>query len=273
MNKTEIEWCDSTWNPVTGCLHGCEYCYARGIAKRFGTRKNAYSEIPDAHLFVRGNVKMPVLDSPVMFMAESPEDGCSGEEIGANPYPAGFTPTFHRYRLDWPQKQKEPRTIFVGSMTDLFGDWAPDEWIKEVFKACEAAPQHRYLFLTKNPQRYCDLANNGKLPQNKNFWYGTTITKRGDLTFPGGIRYNTFLSIEPLLEPLDAGIGSFGSARWVIIGAETGSRKNKVVPRREWIDNIVNDGAVIAKVFMKNSLIPIVGEENMLRQFPWEEPQ
>ena len=36
MNKTKIDWCDSTWNPVTGCLHGCEYCYARGIANRFG---------------------------------------------------------------------------------------------------------------------------------------------------------------------------------------------------------------------------------------------
>ena len=66
--------------------------------------------------------------------------------------------------------------IFVGSMADLFGRWVPDDWIEQVFDACRRAPRHTYLFLTKNPQRYCDLASAGKLPTEPNFWYGTTIT-------------------------------------------------------------------------------------------------
>jgi hypothetical protein len=72
-----------------------------------------------------------------------------------------------------------------------------------------------------------------------------------------------------LQEPLDAGLGSFGIASWIIIGAETGNRNNKIIPKKEWIDNIC-EGADIthAAVFMKDSLIPIVGEENMRREFP-----
>ena len=73
------------------------------------------------------------------------------------PYPWFFLPTLHRYRLDQPSKWSEPRTIFVCSMADLFGKWVPDEWITEVFRACDAAPRHRYMFLTKNPKRYAEL--------------------------------------------------------------------------------------------------------------------
>jgi protein gp37 len=57
-------------------------------------------------------------------------------------------------------------------MADLFGEWVPDEWIEEVFKACAAAPRHRYMFLTKNPKRYHELMKNGCLPLESNYWYG-----------------------------------------------------------------------------------------------------
>lgn len=83
--------------------------------------------------------------------------------------------------------------------------------------ACKRAPQHTYLFLTKNPKRYCNLANAGKLPQQDNFWYGSSVTHKGALAFTQGVTYNTFLSIEPLLENLDAGLGSFGDARVVSV--------------------------------------------------------
>ena len=155
-------------------------------------------------------------------------------------------------------------------MADLFGDWVPDEWIAEVFKACEAAPQHRYLFLTKNPTRYCKIAYDGWLPDAKNFWYGSTITRKGESFFAGGVHWNAFVSIEPLLEPLDVGIGSFGGAKWVIVGAETGNRKGKIIPKREWVENIVEAAQITKmKVFMKESLRELMGAD-FRQELPWE---
>lgn len=244
MNPTRIDWADYTWNPLTGCKHGCEYCYARKIAVRFGT----------------------MLDEQPL------KNGCyvCKSKIKGNPYPHIFEPTLHPYRLGEPGMMKKPQTIFVCSMADLFGDWVPEDWILTVFKACLRAPQHRYLFLTKNPKRYCELCNNGltEFFKNKNFWFGTTVTKHGDHYFsPIGI--NTFLSIEPLLENLDAGIGSFGGTKWIIVGAETGDRKNKVVPEKAWVDNICEAAALTgAKVFMKESLREIMGNE-FVQEFPW----
>lgn len=257
MNKTKIEWCDSTWNPVTGCLHGCEYCYARGIAERFGghtmdgdtTIDSFYDEVLDEALFV---------------------ERTNGKKVKA-PYPFGFKPTLHRYRLGEYEKKKG-RTIFVCSMADLFDSWVPDSWIEEVFAACEKAPQHRYLFLTKNPQRYIDLARAGKLPAKDNMWYGTTATTPDEQFFWGGA-WHTFVSIEPILRDYTGEIGGMCDtfAQWVIVGAETGKRKGKVIPEKSWIEEITK--TCIEKnicLLMKDSLIPIVGEENMFREFPWD---
>jgi len=164
---------------------------------------------------------------------------------------------------------KKTRTIFVCSMADLFGGWVPGRWIEEVFSACDKAPQHRYLFLTKNPQRLCDLANSGKLPARRNWWYGSTVDRMDAQQYPGRFLDNVFVSIEPLTERLDVGLGSFGRAKWIIIGAETGNRKGKVVPEKEWIETICAAADIgHAAVFMKDSLIPIVGKENMRREFP-----
>ena len=81
----------------------------------------------------------------------------------------------HRYRLNQPERQAEPQTVFVCSMADLFGRWVPTSWIAEVLDACRRAPQHRYLFLTKNPARYLQLDYMGLLPHENNFWYGRYI--------------------------------------------------------------------------------------------------
>lgn len=251
MRKSKIEWCDSTWNPVTGCLHGCEYCYARRIANRFSYTKD-WKAFPS-------NLE---LDEPII-------DAVTGR---ATAYPHGFAPTLHRYRLDEPQKWNTPKTIFVCSMADLFGEWVPDEWIEEVFAVCDAAPQHRYLFLTKNPRRYLTLAEADKLRKGENFWYGSTITNPDAPFFFSG-NHNTFLSIEPLLKPFPNAIGEpnlESMPKLMIIGAETGNRKDKVIPQKEWVDSICEAADIAySAVFMKDSLIPIVGSENMRREFPW----
>ncbi len=266
MKNTKIEWCDSTWNPVTGCFHGCEYCYARRIANRFGGFDPSPSNSDgrwNTIQYEKDAERLGVLNSMQVRKQKN------GKLVPA-PYPFGFTPTLHEYRLEQPQKWINLQTIFVCSMADLFGQWVPDEWIEKVFSACDKAPQHRYIFLTKNPQRLCDLANSGKLPKKDNFWYGSTMDSMKAKRYPGRFRDNTFVSIEPLTERLDVGLGSFGSCKWIIIGAETGNRKGKVVPEKEWIDIICEAAEITnAAVFMKDSLIPIVGEENMRRELPW----
>ena len=290
MKKTKIEWCDSSWNPVTGCYHDCEYCYARRIAKRFGGNDTASTFRPFQYDWHRADDNRDLFydeasrEKPMLFVVNKPLflprrfDKKATKKYGRQifdckkaPYPFDFNPTFHRYRLDEPASWTQPRNIFVCSMADLFGDWVPDEWILEVFAACERAPQHRYLFLTKNPKRYGDLARAGKLPQRDNMWYGSTLDNMGARRYPGRFLDNTFVSIEPLTEYMDVGLGSFGGDKWVIIGAETGNRKGKVTPKKEWVDKICEAADIThMAVFMKDSLISIVGEENMRREFPWD---
>lgn len=248
MEKTKIDWAESTYNPVTGCNHNCKYCYARSIATRFG-----------------GNaINIPhILDKP--FIADGKKQ----------PYPFGFVPTFHRYRLG-EYANKAGRNIFVCSMADLFGEWVPDEWIKEIFADCISAPQHNYLFLTKNPERYVELLLKEQLPEKRNMWYGVTVTNTAQAEEAERVMQDmsdiagAFLSIEPILEDvskvIDITIANF--VDWVIVGAETGRRKNKIVPQREWIEKIVT----ICKefnipIFMKSSLKEIWGNE-LLQEYP-----
>ncbi len=248
MDKTKIEWADATWNPVTGCKHGCEYCYARRIAGRFGTKLPDESGYPEAH----GGVHR------------------LERKIKNNPYPYIFEPTFLPFRLKEPAQKTKPQTIFVCSMADLFGAWVPTKWIVDVLDACWAAPQHRYLFLTKNPARYAELDKLALLPREENFWYGSTLDSMEVKRFRGLVRLNTFVSIEPLTERMNVGLGSFGGDRLVIIGAETGNRKGKVTPEKEWVDTICAAADLThAAVFMKDSLLPIMGE-NMRRELPWD---
>lgn len=218
MNKTKIEWCDSTLNPVIGCTHNCPFCYARRMNQRF-------KWIDDFS-----------------------------------------KPQFFPERLEQ-LKCKTPKNIFMDSMSDI-ADWE-EEWIEEVFRAIEKNPQHNYLFLTKRPYIYERM----KLLFHKdNVWCGATAIDRNSCILNNIYldqihELNTFLSIEPLLEEVGFGLGPY--VKWVIIGAETGKRKGKVIPKIEWIEKIVSEcDRYNIPVFMKDSLIPIVGVENMLREFP-----
>lgn len=258
--NTKIEWATMTWNPVTGCYHGCEYCYARGIARRFRAKGIEPAD----------GMRAAWLGSPVR-----------NSDGKIEPYPFGFMPTFHAYRLDEPTKIKTGKNIFVCSMADLFGEWVPDNWIADVLDACRKAPQHQYLFLTKNPSRYIELQRKRLIkPDDKNFWFGSTATSIEKKVF-GCNAMHTFLSCEPLLATWPPAtehnhwMENGTAPDWVILGAETGNRKDKVVPQKEWIDNIVEQCRMMGtKVFMKDSLIPIVGEQNMIREIPsglWRE--
>lgn len=224
MNKSAIDWCDFSWNPVTGCNFGCEYCYARRQATRFAgnTRLNMTNE----------QLKT---DTAGLYILEQPFKNYNGAVL---PFPAGFAPTFHKYRLGDPAKKKKPANIFVCSMADLFGNWIPEEWIEAVFEACKAAPQHNYLFLTKNPGRYQALAAAGKLPELPNFWYGSSITGPEN-SFWWSEYHHTFVSYEPMLKPL--GIADEDSAAkvdWIIAGAETGHRAGKITPEEGWLEEL-----------------------------------
>jgi protein gp37 len=186
-------------------------------------------------------------------------------------FPTGFFPTLHEYRLDLLQGIKTGANVFVCSMADLFGDWIPDEWIQKVFEACRKTPQHQYLFLTKNPERYDQYG--WCLETDPNFWFGATVTNNNDFS---NLFYSetsvmlSYLSIEPLQEEIFIRLERYlRYVKWIIIGAETGNQKNKIVPKASWVRNIVAAANVWGiPVFMKDSLIPIVGEENMRREFP-----
>ena len=272
MNNTRIDWCDSTWNPVTGCKGGCDYCYARSIANRFGgwttggvkTTQNFFSD-------------PPVLDSPLLLERKS------GKAVKA-PYPFAFTPTFHRYRLEEPLKKRKGQNIFVGSMADLFGRWVPTKWIVEVLDICREAPQHNYLFLTKFPERYVELDHLALLPHEENFWYGATITnakqmKRAAASI-GQLRQEvrSFFSMEPLMEDVarsEAWEMAYNGAyaNWIIIGAMTGPGSESQQPCREWVERIVDDVKnelspfYPIPVFMKGNLRKVWGRD-LIQEFP-----
>ena len=242
MNKTKIDWCEYTWNPVTGCKNNCKYCYARKIANRFANGGwEVYHEGDFTTLY---NAYPKAL------------------------YPARFEPTFYPHRLDELNRKTKGRSIFVCSMADLFGDWIPYSWIKEVLNACTESPHHTYLFLTKNPKRYMELEKEKLLPWSDNFWFGSSLTKPDDeFAWFKDKKFHWFVSIEPILEPFKA-LDYFHLPEWVIVGAETGNRKDKTIPKRGWIENIAEQCRAFGiPVFMKESLKEIMGND-FVQEYP-----
>ena len=250
MNRSKIDWTDYTWNPVTGCLNGCPYCFARRQSQRFGgdVRKNI-ADFGDERQFY-------TLEKPY---------AAANERVLA--FPFGFAPTFHQYRLDWPAKLKNCQNVFVCSMGDLFGPWVPSYWICQVIDACRQTDWHNYMFLTKYPERYRLLEHLALLPHEKNYWYGTTVTRAEDVGRIAELPQACwkFVSAEPLHGPMDfKGL----CTDWVIIGAETGNRRGKVAPEREWVEDIVAQCHIHdTPVFMKESLRELMGDE-FVQQFP-----
>ena len=239
----------------------CVYCYARRIAERFAGY-DTNDGLNQYKFGITGYKGQNIYEVDAK-MTRKTKDG----DTQIAPYPFGFVPTLHNYKLTELREWKEPKDIFVCSMADLFGSWIPDNWIARVIDACARYPQHRYFFLTKNPARYLDLFDAQGLKElqkpHDNFWFGTTVTTQ-DTEFFYRTDANCFLSIEPIHGNFDIGLEPLKAygIKWVIVGAETGNRVGKVKPEKEWIENIksicrIND----VPLFMKDSLRELMGDE------------
>jgi protein gp37 len=207
MAATSIQWCDVVWNPTTGCRKvspGCKHCYAEGVADRFWATQ--YPPVPARHACAH-----PLETRPRRFTDVQ----------------------VHPDRLDQPLRWREPRRVFVNSMSDLFHEDIPDGFIADVFGVMAAAPQHTFQVLTKRPERMREMLSafwfemgvaeglaawveDGKVADPgvgwplPNTWLGVSVEdqERADeripllLETPAAVR---FLSCEPLLGPVDLG--------------------------------------------------------------------
>ena len=162
---------------------------------------------------------------------------------------------------------KNQSKIFVNSMSDICC-WKKS-WIEKIISKIKEYPQHTFLILTKGPAVYIDY----KWPEN--VYLGITVTNENELTtytdqFAFISHNKFFLSIEPIQEKIDLNYfyeSDVGNVSWIIVGTETGNRKGKVIPRPEWIIDIVNYCYKNnIPLFMKDSLKNIYGE--LIKQFP-----
>jgi protein gp37 len=143
----------------------------------------------------------------------------------------------HEARLDQPRRWRKPRTIFVNSMSDLFHESVPSEFIARVFTVMEECPQHTFQILTKRAERLAELAPTLSWP--KNVWMGVSVedsraVARIDFlrNVPAAVR---FLSLEPLIGPL--GRLQLGGIDWVIVGGESGPGARPMESR--WVEELL----------------------------------
>ncbi|MCK9365286.1 MAG: phage Gp37/Gp68 family protein [Syntrophales bacterium] len=194
--KSAIEWTGSTWNPVTGCTKISPGCQ-HCYAERMAKRLQA---------------------------------------MGQKNYINGFNLTLHPHVLELPLTWKKPQTIFVNSMSDLFLQDIPTDFIKQVFDVMQKAPWHTFQVLTKRADRLAELSQ--ELPWTSNIWMGISVensdyTYRADLLRITGAHVK-FLSIEPLLGSL-SGL-SLEGIDWVIVGGESGPGARAM--KEEWVIEI-----------------------------------
>jgi len=203
-DKSAIEWTEATWNPVTGCDQISPGC-AHCYAKTFAERW-------------RG--------------------------IEGHPYEQGFDLRLWPQRLDQPQRWKRPRMIFVNSMSDLFHEEIPLDFIQQVFSSMKETHWHTFQILTKRPERLVEIADD--LPWPENVWMGVSIenrrfVQRADALreVPAAVR---FISAEPLLGPLE-GL-ELDQIDWLIAGGESGphARSMDVEWARELRDRCGTEG-------------------------------
>jgi protein gp37 len=206
-SKSTIEWTEVTWNPTTGCDRvstGCDNCYALTLAKR---------------LKAMG--------------AEKYQN--DGDSRTSGP---GFGVTVHPQALSAPLSWRQPRLVFVNSMSDLFHARVPLDFVREVFAVMAATPQHTYQVLTKRAARLRKVADQLDWPDN--LWMGVSVENSDALDrvddlrgVPAAVR---FLSCEPLLGPLDD--INLDGIDWVIAGGESGSGHRPLDP--EWVIDLRN---------------------------------
>lgn len=166
---------------------------------------------------------------------------------------------------------KKPKSIFIDSMSDI-GTWK-QEWFNAVIKAISDNPQHRYIALTKRLDLLVDKLNRSDRCVVNNLWVGTSVTTQAQADkykmidiWIGNI---DFFSIEPILEPIK--LAEYAIPKTLIIGAETGNRKGKVIPQKEWIDSLVRQADKHnCIVFMKESMRKIMGDDFRQDKLLWE---
>ncbi len=263
MNRTKIEWCQNpdgsegyTWNPITGCLNDCSYCWARGLAN--------------------GRLKSRMLANDNFALASQLGHDWVGH-MGAR----GDDPFYPRL---WPDRVTEilrghqhqswhkypGRGIFVCSMGDLFGQGVPKLWTHQVLdtiRIMQGGNQHwyptddRFYLLTKQPQK---LGYWSPFPDN--CWVGVSVTRNDEMIpamqalddIEAKVKY---ISFEPLLEHINvdsiAAASHYRWLDWLIIGAQT---KPTVLPEAKWVEEIISaaDNAGVP-VFLKDSLKPLIG--------------
>jgi protein gp37/ParB-like chromosome segregation protein Spo0J len=229
FSNEQIDWAKWTWNPVTGCLHGCRYCYAREIAEMREGYRPAYPR-GFAPLFHHER-----LDAPAN--TKVPKEA---------------------------QQDARLKRVFVCSMADLYGKWVPDEWVERVHASCIANPQWDYLMLTKFPRRYVGL----ELPPTAWLGTGIDEQKRVRLAEEAfcqirGVRVK-WLSLEPLLAPLQ--FNDLSMFDWVVIGSQSATRQPQNIeksghvaefaPPFEWVSRIVAQAREAGcKVYLKPNLL------------------
>lgn len=159
---------------------------------------------------------------------------------------------------------KRPNTYLMTSMSD-FSDWKK-EWRDKVFDKIAEYERHVCLFLTKRPSKI-------KFETNlENVWIGVTVTCKNDKKRIEEMTSNIkakhyFITFEPIFEEI--GDINLEKIDWVVIGTETGNRKGKITAEKEWVMSIVREARNKGvKIFMKESLCPIVKEDNMIQELP-----
>ena len=184
QDNTDIEWADWSWNPITGCLHGCPYCYARDIAFNIYPAEVAFdSTLWPERLTAPANQAVPA-------------DANDTDQVAR-------------------------KNIFTCSMADLFGRWVPSAWIERVLMAVTANPQWNFLFLTKFPKRMAefDIPANAWLGTTVDLQARVANAERAFAEVKAPVRW---LSIEPMLEPLK--FKRLDLFDWIVIGGASPSK-------------------------------------------------
>jgi protein gp37 len=231
-DKSSIEWTEATWNPTTGCDRvspGCDNCYALTLARR---------------LKAMGQAK---------YQAD-------GDPRTSGP---GFRLTLHHDVVDVPRRWRDPRVIFVNSMSDLFHQDVPLEFIQRVFTVMAETPHHTYQVLTKRAKRLAELA--GDLLWPPNVWMGVSIESdryafRADHLrhVPAHVR---FLSVEPLIGPVPS--LDFTGIAWVIVGGESGHGARPL--DLDWVIDVHERSTLAGAAFFLKQLGTVWAREHGLR--------